>query len=185
MNELLSRYSVAVLNTCYRFMLNRQDAEDLSQEVFIEIIRSAAGFRGQSTLSTWIHRVAVSKCLDELKKRKRKKRISSAGRLVGLEAVAEWLTGDQRADQHLEEKEQLQQIRQALDRLPASMRVAFTLSRMDGYSPSEVAEIMHIKRSAVDSLVHRAGKKLRLELDRILKKRDHNVRNPDNNLQIE
>jgi RNA polymerase sigma-70 factor (ECF subfamily) len=169
-NEFLSRFSVPVLNTCYRFMMNREDAEDLSQEVFIEIMRSVSAFRGQSGLSTWVHRVAVSKCLDELKKRKRKKRITSAGRLIGLESVAAWLVGDLQADKPLEEKEQLAVFRQAMDRLPASMRVAFTLSRMDGYTPAEVAAIMNIKRSAVDSLVHRAGKKLRQQLERGQKK---------------
>lgn len=170
-NELLTRYSAAVLNICYRFLLNREDAEDLSQEVFMETLRSISGFKGQSSLSTWIHRVAVSKCLDELKKRRRKKRISSAGRLLGLESVAEWLTGDQRSNTHVEEKEQLDVIRGELDKLPPALRVAFTLRRIEGYTNDEIAAIMNIKRAAVDSLIHRAGKKLREGLEIKLKKK--------------
>ena len=70
---LLETYRDRVINICFRFLMNREEAEDAAQEVFIEIFQSIRKFRGDSKLSTWIHRVAVSKSLDELKKKKRKK----------------------------------------------------------------------------------------------------------------
>ena len=71
-SELVSAYRNKVLNTCNRFLIDKQDAEDASQEVFIEVFRSIHSFRSESKLSTWIYRIAVTKSLDALKKRKRK-----------------------------------------------------------------------------------------------------------------
>lgn len=167
--ELVSLYKDRVLNTCYRFLLNKQDAEDAAQEVFIEVFQSIRSFRGQARLSTWIYRVAVTKCLDELKKRKRKKRISSIGRVLGLEEVAAWLTGGKKADAALQEKESLQQIAEALNELPDNQRVAFTLSKIEGYTNSEIAAILETSQVAVESLIHRAKKKLSARLEAILK----------------
>ncbi len=71
---LVREFKSQVLNICYRFLLNKEDAEDISQEVFIEIYHSLPKFRGEAKLSTWIYRIAVSKSLEELKKRNRKKK---------------------------------------------------------------------------------------------------------------
>ena len=66
--KLISVYSPKVFNLCYRFLLNIHDAEDVAQEVFLEIHKSISTFKGESKLSTWIYRIATTKCLDELKK---------------------------------------------------------------------------------------------------------------------
>ena len=75
-NELVRIYQARVINTCFRFLFTQEDAEDISQEVFIEVYQSISSFRADSQLSTWIYRIAVTKCLDEIKRRNRKKRIS-------------------------------------------------------------------------------------------------------------
>ena len=72
--ELVALYQKKVLNICYRFLMNRADAEDVSQEVFLEIYHSLANFKENSKLSTWIYRIAVSKSLDELKNQSRRAR---------------------------------------------------------------------------------------------------------------
>ena len=59
-NHLLSLYRDRVINICYRFLLNQDDAEDVSQEVFIEIYQSMKSFRGDARLSTWIYRIVLS-----------------------------------------------------------------------------------------------------------------------------
>ena len=81
-SELVRLYSNRVINTCYRFLLDKEDAEDVSQEVFIEVFQSIGSFRGDAKLSTWIYRIAVTRSLDEIKKRNRKKRLSSEGTTV-------------------------------------------------------------------------------------------------------
>ena len=167
---LLRLYKNRVLNTCYRFLLNREDAEDVSQEVFIEVFQSIRSFRGDSKLATWIYRLAVSKSLDEIKKRNRKKRITSIGKMLHLEEVANWISGGVMPDKALHEKETMKEVMQALNSLPDNQRVAFTLSKIDGYTNAEIAEIMNTTTIAVESLLYRSKKKVQDELEIILKK---------------
>jgi RNA polymerase sigma-70 factor, ECF subfamily len=169
-NKLVALYASRVLNTCYRFLLDKEDAEDISQEVFIEVFQSIRSFRGNSKLSTWIYRIAVTKSLDEIKKRNRKKRIQSLGKIIHLDDVANWITGGTMPDKSIIEEEKMSEIMQALNTLPDNQRVAFTLSRIDGYSNLEIAEMMNTTIEAVESLVYRARKRVSAELEIILKK---------------
>ncbi|MES2590108.1 MAG: sigma-70 family RNA polymerase sigma factor [Bacteroidota bacterium] len=163
-NFLIQSYATKVLNTCYRFFLDQQDAEDISQEVFLEVYQSIHSFRSDSKLSTWIYRIAITKSLDELKKRKRKKRISSFGKILHLDDISNWISGTSNADKNLLEKESVSEIMNSLDNLPENQRVALTLSKIEGYSNPEIAEIMQTTIGAVESLVFRAKKKLAEEI---------------------
>jgi RNA polymerase sigma-70 factor, ECF subfamily len=171
-NELVKLHSNQVMNLCHQFLLKRQDVEDIAQEVFIEVYQSIHSFRGEAKLSTWIYRIAVTKCLDALKKQNRKKRWTSFGKILGLEEVAHWLVGGDTADKALLENEKREEIKQALNTLPDNQRIAFTLSKMDGYSNAEIAEIMQTTVLAVEALVKRAKKQVRDELEIILKNKD-------------
>jgi len=163
--ELLSLYQKKVLNLCYRFLLDRAEAEDVSQEVFLEVFHSIQNFREDSSLSTWIYRIAISKSLDELKKKSRKKRITSIGKTLGLDKVANWLVGSERPDERMEEQESLSQLMDALNHLHESQRIALTLSKIEGYSNTEIAEIMQTTLTAVDSLIYRAKQNLKIFLN--------------------
>ena len=169
-NKLVILYKHRVINTCYRFLLDKDDAEDVSQEVFIEIFQSIKSFRGDSKLSTWIFRIAVAKSLDEIKKRNRKKRISSLGKILHLDDVANWISGGKMPDSDLITSDNMKQINRALNQLPESQRIAFTLSKIDGFSNLEIAEIMNTSIIAVESLIYRAKKKVTADLISILKK---------------
>ena len=167
--EFVNQYSNQVFNTCYKFLLNKEEAEDLTQEVFIEVYQSVKKFRGDSKLSTWIYRIAVTKCLDEIKKRNRKKRISSLGKILHLDEIANWFASETIPDKALQQKEKWNEIESALNTLPDNQRVAFTLSKMEGYSNPEIAEIMNTTTVAVESLIYRAKKNVSAELEIILK----------------
>ncbi len=169
-NELVIRYGKRVINTCYRFLLDKEDVEDISQEVFIEVFQSIKSFRGDAKFSTWIYRIAVTKCLDEIKKRNRKKRITSLGKILHFDEVANWIAGGTMPDKQLHEKEKMKEVMQALNTLPDSQRVAFTLSKIDGYTNLEIAEIMNTTTIAIESLVYHAKKKVSEELESVLKK---------------
>ncbi|WP_309607611.1 RNA polymerase sigma factor [Flavobacterium sp.] len=169
-NELVILYKNRVINTCYRFLLNKNDAEDVSQEVFIEIFQSIKSFRGDSKLSTWIFRIAVSKSLDEIKKRNRKKRISSIAQTLHLDDVAHWISGGKMPDEDLIASDNMAQINKALNKLPENQRIAFTLSKIDGFNNLEISEIMKTTTIAVESLIYRAKKKITADLEHILKK---------------
>jgi RNA polymerase sigma-70 factor (ECF subfamily) len=150
-------------------LLNQQDAEDVSQEVFIEIFKSISQFNEASAMSTWIYRIAVTKSLDELKKRKRKKRWGSLKRVLGLN------TNDDRQhsieiEGNIEAKEQLEILYQLMDKLPENQRIAFTLSKMNAFSNSEVAEIMNTSIDAAESLIYRAKRTLTRQLEEFYKK---------------
>ena len=168
-NELVAQYKKSVINTCFRFLLDQQDAEDVSQEVFIEIYQSITTFRGDAKLATWIYRITVTKCLDEIKKRKRKKRITSIGRLLHIDDFANWIGGGTMPDKQLNEKEQLNEIKTVLNNLPENQRIAFTLSKIEGFSNKEITEIMNVSTIAVEGLIYRAKKQAAQELLLILR----------------
>lgn len=168
-SELVNLYSSRVLNTCYRFFPDKEDAEDISQEVFIEIFKSIKTFRGDSKLSTWIYRITVSKCLDEIKKRNRKKRFASIGKVLHLDEVAHLLGGGAMPDNSIHEKDKMKEVMQALNSLPDNQRVAFTLSKVEGYTNKEIAEILNTTIIAVESLISHAKKKVKSELEIILR----------------
>ena len=159
-NILVDTYRNQVLNICYRFLLNKEDAEDASQEVFIEVFYSVRDFRADSKLSTWIYRIAVSKSLDEIKKRNRKKRISSFGKTIGLEKIVNLVTGNERPDKTFEENEGLTELMKSLEKLPENQRIALTLSKVEGYNNTEIAETMQTTVAAVESLIYRAKQHL-------------------------
>lgn len=169
-NELVNLYKHRVINTCYRFLLDKDDAEDVSQEVFIEVFQSIKSFRGDAKLSTWIYRIAVTKSLDEIKKRNRKKRISSLGKILHLDDVANWISGGKMPDADLETSDKMAKIYKALNQLPENQRIAFTLSKIDGFTNQEIADIMKTTTIAVESLIYRAKKKVSVDLISILKK---------------
>jgi RNA polymerase sigma-70 factor, ECF subfamily len=168
--DLVQLYASRVLNTCYKFLLDREDAEDISQEVFIEVFQSINSFRGDSKLSTWIYRIAVTKSLDEIKRQNRKKRIKTIGNILHIDEVATWLTGGQPADHSIQETEKLKEVLNALNKLPDNQRIAFTLSKIEGYDNIEIAATMKTTLIAVESLISRAKKRISSELEIILKK---------------
>jgi RNA polymerase sigma-70 factor, ECF subfamily len=161
---LLRQHQRQVLTICYRFVLNQQDAEDIAQEVFIEVFHSIHEFRREASFNSWIYRIAVTKSLDELRHRKRKKRISSIGKLFDLEEWSHRLAGKSRPDTDLEKVETWNQLLALLDQLPENQRVAFTLSKIQHHSNTEIAEIMLVTVSAVESLIHRARVRLKTEI---------------------
>ena len=163
--EMVAAYQKTVINICYRFLLNKEDAEDISQEVFIEAYHSIRDFRGESKLGTWLYRIAVSKSLDEIKKRNRKKRISSVGKTLGIEFISNLLVGNDGPDKTMEENEGYSTLLKTLGRLPENQRIALTLSKIEDYSNSDIAEIMEVSLTAVDSLIYRAKQNLKAILN--------------------
>jgi RNA polymerase sigma-70 factor, ECF subfamily len=167
-SELVAEHQEMVLNTCYRFVFNHEDAEDLAQEVFIEVHRSLDKFREESKLSTWIYRIAVTKSLDHLRRLKRKKRFSSLKRIIGVDDPADTISAPERENpaDALVDKERVAALQEALDSLPDNQKTAFLLSKQDGYSNQEIADILQTTIPAVESLVHRAKKNLQARLER-------------------
>jgi RNA polymerase sigma-70 factor (ECF subfamily) len=164
--SLVAEHQEMVINTCYRFVFNREDAEDLAQDVFVELFRSLEQFREEAKLSTWIYRIAVTKSLDHLRRVKRKKRFSSLKRIIGVTDPAEEIAapGNENPADALAGNERAEILQEALNSLPDSQKTAFLLSKQEGYSQQEIADILKTSVSAVESLVHRAKKNLQNKL---------------------
>jgi RNA polymerase sigma-70 factor (ECF subfamily) len=159
-------YQDQVLNTCYRFLFNREDAEDVAQEVFIEVYRSISSFREEAKLSTWVYHIAITRSIDLIRKKKRKKRFAQMKSLLGLEEEGKELPTPGKNDplEKLEQEERMKILQEAIDTLPENQRIAFTLSKCQGTGNKEIAEIMGVTLSSVESLMHRAKKNLEKKL---------------------
>ena len=152
-----------VRNTCFRYVNNAEDADDIAQEVFIQVYESMGHFREESQISTWVYRIAVNKSLDFLRSKKRKKRF---GQLTSLFRSTE--EGEEIIDipsygtpeQELEDKERKEILDWALSKLPDNQKTAIILSKYEGFSNKEITEIMDMSLSAIEALMHRAKKNL-------------------------
>ena len=169
---IVDKYQRLILNSCYRFVYNRETAEDLTREVFIEVYRSINMFRNDSKLSTWIYRIAISKSLDYLKSRKRKKRFANSKSLfenedmIGSTSLKDEIQApdEQSPEKLLDNDDRIKVLSLALDCLPENQRIAFTLSKYDEFSYKEIADVLGITISSVESLIHRAKVNLRKKL---------------------
>lgn len=161
-----------VLNICFRFTGNREVAEDLTQEVFIEVFRSVKHFRKDAKLSTWIYRIATTRSIDYIRARKSKKRfpfLSSIHDDIGLiEKLPDHLTQD--PGKSLENEDRKKILNWALNTLPENQRIAFTLSKYDELSYKEIAEVLETSLTSIESLIHRAKKNLEKRLTKYYKK---------------
>lgn len=155
-----------VRNICYRFARNREDADDLAQEVFIQVHGSLGRFRREADLSTWIYRIAVNTSLSFLRRSKRRKRLAALRSLFGPEGREVVVPAPRLEEpQHrLEEEERKRILAWAVDRLPEGQRTAITLDRYEGFDHQEIAAIMGLSVPAVEALLHRAKERLRKDL---------------------
>jgi RNA polymerase sigma-70 factor (ECF subfamily) len=163
---LVERHSDRVLNTCMAFVPDLHEAQDLTQEVFVEVFRSIGRFRFEASLSTWIYRIACNKALEHHRRRNRLKRRAFFQRLIGLDDPASQQIADQvnHPGIALEDKERAELLYKHLDRLPEQQKNALLLHKVEGLSHLEISDVLQVSIPAVEGLIHRAKKKLRASL---------------------
>jgi len=153
--QLVNHCERAVLSTIYRYIGDFTAAQDVAQEVFIKVWRHAGELRHKSAFLTWLYRIVVNQCLDYKDKRKRRKTVPLD------ESIPQQGPG---LDEKHEEKRRTQIVRQAVNDLPGTQRMALVLSKFQERSYKEVAEIMEVSLSSVESLVFRAKENLKKKL---------------------
>lgn len=163
--QLVETWQNMVFNTVLSIVQDVQEAEDVAQEVFIQVYQSVKNFRGDAKLSTWLYRVAVTKALDAERKKKSKKRVANLRSWIGLGEKEE----EQAVHFHhpgivLDNKERAAVLFKAMQKLPGNQRIAFTLIKAEGLSYDDVANIMNITVKAVEALMHRAKENLKKQL---------------------
>lgn len=156
-----------VYNTVLGFLQNPTDAEDVTQDVFIKIYESISHFKGESALTTWVYRVAVTSALEFLRRKKRKKRFGFISPIFGDDNEQQIELPDfHHPGVQLDKREMSAILFKAIKQLPDNQQIAFILNKLEGLSYQEVAEVMKTSLSAVESLIHRA----KTNLKEILKK---------------
>lgn len=156
-------YARMVYSVCFRMTGNKEEAEDILQDVFIKAFNSISSFREDSKLSTWIYQITVNTCLNKLR---RKNAIS----FFALDFWKDEKGGKEMVDNNPSpekalEKSELQQIVQgAINSLPAKQKTAIILSRYEELSYKEISKIMALSLSSVESLIFRAKENLAKKL---------------------
>ena len=166
--ELVMRYQDRVFNTALGLLQNPADAEDIAQEVFIQVYRSIQQFKGDSLLSTWIYRITTTKSLDYLRSKTRKKRFGFVNTLFGSDNRPLYEGGDfNHPGVQQERKEEAALLFKMIRQLPENQRTAFVLNKVEELSYREIADILQTSESAVDSLLQRAKQNLRKKLNEL------------------
>ncbi len=163
---LVENYQHRVYNTCLGVLRNSEDAEDIAQEVFVEVHRSVNGFKAEAKLSTWIYRICVTKSLDHLRSKKRKKRFGF------IKSIFNEGDNQPRYDipdfvhpgVQLENKERAVYLFRAIEQLPENQKIAYTLNKIEGLSYQQIGEVTNMTVSAVESLLFRAKQNLKKTL---------------------
>jgi len=172
--RLIDNYQKLVVNTCYGMVRNREDAEDIAQDVFIEVYRSVQHFRADAKLSTWLYRIAVNRSLNHIRDNKKHKWFRSFEKEVEaknrqLEELES--SGSEHPEFELENKQRALILNEAINSLSENQRVAFTLSKYEDLSYQEIAQVMELSVSSVESLLFRAKKNLQKKLHTCYKKK--------------
>ena len=165
-DALFTTYKNMVYNLALQYVQNVEDAEEITQDVFVAIHHSLSSFKQNAEVSTWIYRIAINKSLDYLKRKKRKKRF---GFIVSIFENPEIMQAP--SFNHpgiaIEQKQAIQLIFSALNQLNDQQKTAIILSKIEHKSQKEVAEIMKLTPKAVESLIVRAKNNLLKNLKNI------------------
>jgi len=155
LGELYRQYRSEVARNLHRMLgPGRVDLEDVLQEVFIEVFRSIARFRGDAKISTWLYRVCVNVALQRLRKRKRRAEVSADD--VGERAPD--LHGAETPERELDNRRRLDAVYRILDELSPKKRVVFILHEIEGREPKEIAGIVGAPVLTVRTRLHYARK---------------------------
>ena len=163
--QLVEQHQLLVFNVCNGFLHNAHDAEDLSQDIFIEVFNSAHKFRGDAKISTWLYRIAVNRSLNFIRNNRKRRFWKEIDALFGFSAPQDKTAFVSSVEtEPMETSEQRSLLDKAISQLPENQRIAFRLNKIEELPYAEVAEIMELSLSAIESLIHRARLNLRKKL---------------------
>ena len=167
---LLHRYRMPLVNFLYRMVRNREQAEDLAQEVFIRVYRARADYVPSAKFTTWLFRIATNLALNSVRDTRHQRMEVSLDAPVTVDSEE----GDERPldvaeknpniEEHLVQEAQRDMIRHAIDKLPEKQRAAVLLHKYQDLDYGEISKILSCSESALKSLLFRAYETLRVEL---------------------
>ncbi len=160
-----------VYSIIYRLIGNHADSEDLTQEVFLRVFRTARTYKPMARFSTWLYRIATNVALNAIRSRKKNKSVSLEMTDGSQDDRHSWQVGDKHErspESHIYEKELIDAISKALEALPENQKISFILNKYEHLSYREIADILGCSTMAVKSLLMRAKCNLRDALRRYL-----------------
>jgi RNA polymerase sigma-70 factor (ECF subfamily) len=180
-DELTKKHYQRVCNILFHTLGASPNIEDLAQEVFIKAYYSLRRYRGESALSTWLYRITVNVALDELRREKRRHVFSftrAGERGLSESDIAGSVAGGEGSDVVAERGELYEIVQRGLKRIPEKHRVVFVLREIEGYSYSEIAEMVSCSVGTVKSRLFHARLKLRRYLEPYLRERTLDAKGP-------
>lgn len=163
--DLIERHQRSVYNLVCGMVHNRDDADDVVQEVFVLAYRNIASFREECSFTTWLHRIAVNTTLKYIRKMKIRQAVSIDDPDTGLDKTLTTGDGEDTAQNKALGRVQNQEIRKAVDTLSEKHRIVVLMHYFGDYSCEEIAGILGCSVGTVWSRLHYACKKLRGQLD--------------------
>ena len=158
--EVVEQWQHMIYNTTLSIVQNEEDAEDITQDVFVALYERIQDFREESTLSTWLYSITVRKALDLEKRKSRQKRGGFLQKIFAVKESEEPVNFNHPGIL-LDNKENATVLFKALKKLPDKQRIAFTLHKMEGLSYQQIAAIMDTSLYAIESLQVRAKNNLK------------------------
>jgi RNA polymerase sigma-70 factor (ECF subfamily) len=167
--EIYSEYHSMVYNLALQYLQNVEDAEEITQDVFVKVYEKMQGFQQKSSLKTWIYRIAINQSLDHLKGRKSQKKSFLANIFTLEELPLKWEPSTfNHPGVEMEQKEACKKIFEAINQLADQQKTAIILLKLENKSQIETAEIMDMQVKALESLFYRAKN----NLEKLLKEKD-------------
>jgi RNA polymerase sigma-70 factor (ECF subfamily) len=151
--HLVQRYQNPLFNFIYRYVGDASTAEDLTQEVFLNIWRAAPRFESRGKVSTWIFKIAYNLSMNEIKRRRRYQKF--------YQCLYDKMRSESVFSEHRKAIELEDEIMQALAQLPENQRAALLLRVNDGFSYREISDILNVSLASVESLIFRARRQLK------------------------
>lgn len=160
--DFITRYQDRVYNLVLNRVQHREDAEEITQDVFVAVFHKPQAFRGESSVSTWLYRIAINKSIDHLRKQK-----SRGARFFSVVKKTEDPPDFDHPGVVSENKEKTAILFRAMKQLPEKQHTAWILSEMENLSYKEISEVMNVSVSSVESLLFRARRNLKKILSAI------------------
>lgn len=163
MDALIRATYTGVYAVCRRLLVDPADAADATQEVYVRVVRSVLGFRGQAAFGTWLHRVTLNVCATALRRRGD---VRARGQVAGATAFAapgspDLIASRDDTEARVAERDQARRVAGAIAELPDDARAVVVLRDVQGLSTREAAAMLGISEAAVKVRLHRAHAKLR------------------------
>jgi len=164
--RLFTKHIANVVGFATRFVGTRARAEELAQDVFLQIYKHRERYQPQARFSTWLYRMVTNACLSEVRRADYRGHIQSMDHPSGDCDDPPQLAGvgERNSEDDASSREELERVRAMLDELPPQQRAALLLARVEGFSYEEVSDSLSCSVAAVKSLIHRATVTLRERL---------------------